>query len=37
MRLRMLACLLVALALVPEIALAQASNAMYSNLANPRP
>jgi len=35
MRLRMLACLLVALALVPEIALAQASNAMYSNLANP--
>ena len=35
MRLRMLACLLVALALVPEIAMAQASNAMYSNLANP--
>ena len=35
MRLRMLACLLAVLVLVPGIAMAQANNSLYSNLANP--
>jgi len=35
MRLRMLACLLVALVFVPRIATAQTPSAMFSNLANP--